>query len=26
VKYIEFRKMRQAVVSHTLHLKRMGTA
>lgn len=26
VKYIEFNKMRQAVVSHTLHLKRMGTA
>ncbi len=26
VKYIEFKRMRQAVVSHTLHLKRMGTA
>ncbi|MDB5202869.1 MAG: acyl-CoA desaturase [Ferruginibacter sp.] len=25
VKYIEYRKMRHAVVSHTLHLKRMGT-
>jgi len=26
VKYIEFKRMRQAVVSHALHLKRMGTA
>jgi len=26
VKYIEYKHMRDAVVSHTLHLKRMGTA
>ncbi len=25
VKYIEYRRMRDAIVSHTLHLKRMGT-
>jgi len=26
IKYIEFKRMRDAVISHTLHLKRMGTA
>jgi len=26
VKYIEYKRMRDAVISHTLHLKRMGTA
>ncbi len=26
VKYIEYRKMRHAVISHTMHLKKMGTA
>jgi linoleoyl-CoA desaturase len=26
VKYIEFRRMRDAVISHTMHLKRMGNA
>jgi len=26
VKYIEYRKMRHAIVSHTMHLKRMGNA
>ncbi len=26
VKYIEYKRMRDAVISHTLHLKKMGTA
>jgi linoleoyl-CoA desaturase len=26
VKYVEFRRMRDAVISHTMHLKRMGNA
>jgi hypothetical protein len=26
VKYIEFRRMRDAVFSHTMHLKKMGNA
>ena len=26
IKYIEYKRMRDAVISHTLHLKKMGTA
>jgi linoleoyl-CoA desaturase len=26
VKYVEFRRMREAIISHALHLKKMGTA